>query len=76
MYTVYSKENCSQCDQAVLILDLKGLTYQVKKLGVEFTREDLFEISPKARSYPVILKDGELLGTLLDLKSHLRVVKG
>lgn len=72
MYTVYGKENCGQCDQAVLILDLKGLPYQIKKLDVDFGRDDLFAIAPKARSYPVILKDEELVGSLLDLKTLLK----
>jgi len=36
--------------------------YSYWKLGKDFTREDLFEKFPNARTFPQITVDGELVG--------------
>lgn len=54
MFTIYSKEKCSQCDSAKLLCTMKGVKFEVKILDKDFTREQLLEIAPRARSFPVI----------------------
>lgn len=79
MLTIYSKEKCSQCDSAKLLCQMKGVDYVVKTLDVDYTRDELMHISPKARSFPVITAkvtyDGvemeEYLGGLVELKEVL-----
>lgn len=71
MLTIYSKEKCQQCDSAKLLCQMKGVDYVVKTLDVDYTRDELMHISPKARSFPVILKDGKYLGGLVELKEVL-----
>lgn len=72
MYTVYSKEDCSQCVMTETLLSMKHLKYEIKKLGVDYSREDLLELVPTARSFPVIFKDGVYLGGLKELKDSLK----
>ena len=72
MFIVYSKENCSQCDQAIMYLKLKGVDFTVLKLEVDFTKEDFIAKFPKARSFPMVLKDGDVIGGMLELKSLLK----
>lgn len=71
MLTIFSKENCQQCDSAKLLCQMKGVDYVVKTLDVDYTRDELMHISPNARSFPVILKDGKYLGGLIELKEVL-----
>lgn len=79
MLTIYSKEKCQQCDSAKLLCQMKGVEFEVKKLGVDYTRDELLHISPKARSFPVIIVkvtyDGvemeEYIGGLVELKEAL-----
>lgn len=68
MFTIYSKHQCSQCDQAKMLLDLKGIEYETLTLGDDFTREELIEKVPNARSFPVVFKGEDLIGGLLELK--------
>lgn len=72
MYTIYSKDACQQCDAAKLICSMKGVEFEVKKLDVDFSRDDILSLAPNTRSFPVVFKDGELLGGLEQLKSSLK----
>lgn len=71
MFTIYSKHQCSQCDQAKMLLDLKGVEYKTLTLGDDFTREELIEKVPTARSFPVVFKGEDLIGGLLELKKAI-----
>ena len=79
MLVIYSKDNCQQCDSAKLLCQMKGVDYVVKTLDVDYTRDELMHISPKARSFPVIVVkvkyDGvemeEYIGGLVELKEVL-----
>ena len=71
MLVIYSKDNCQQCDSAKLLCKMKGTEFETKQLGVDFSKEELLEIAPKARSFPVVFYDGVLLGGLVELKEVL-----
>jgi glutaredoxin len=72
---VWSKENCPQCVQAKKLLDSKGITYEERKIGKDWTKEQLLESVPAARSVPQILdSDGQLIGGYNDLVEHLKQV--
>ena len=70
-YTIYSKPSCSQCDQAKMLLTMKEKTFTVKMLDVDYSLEDLKEKVPSAKSFPVIFKESEYLGSLLELRKEL-----
>jgi glutaredoxin 3 len=72
MYILYSKDNCSQCKSAEVLLSMKGLAYNVLKLDVDFSREEFISKFKNAKSFPMILKDGEYLGTFQDLQNELK----
>jgi len=63
---IFSKDNCSYCDRAISaaqqFIQESEHTYEVKKLGVDFSREELFENFPEARTFPQIRIDGEAIG--------------
>ena len=71
MYTIYSKPSCSYCLQAKQLLEMKQLPFVYKQLGADYTLQELWEVSPTARTFPVILKDGELIGGYSDLCEYL-----
>ena len=71
MLTIYSKDNCLQCLQAIMLCEMKGVEFNVLKIGVDYEKEDILKINPSARSFPLITKDNEYIGTLLDLKLYL-----
>ena len=67
---VWSKYHCPYCDQAKALLDLHGITYEERRIGDGYTREDLLESVPTAKTVPQIFLDGELIGGYTELKKH------
>jgi glutaredoxin 3 len=68
---VWSKYHCLYCDQAKALLDRHGIAYEERRIGDGYTRDDLLESVPEARTVPQIFLDGELIGGYTELKNHL-----
>ena len=68
---VWSRDMCAHCEQAKSLLKIKGIEFEEKKVGYGFTREDLLEAVPTARTVPQIFLDGELIGGFQELKKRL-----
>lgn len=67
---VWSKYHCPFCDQAKALLKQKGIEFEERKIGDGYTREDLLEAVPNARTVPQIFLDGTLVGGFTELKAH------
>jgi glutaredoxin 3 len=68
---VWSKYHCPYCDQAKALLTSKGIVFEEKKIGDGYTKEELLEAVPNARTVPQIFLDGELVGGFTELKQKL-----
>lgn len=68
---VWSKYNCQYCEQAKALLKQKGLKFEERKIGDSWTKEDLLEAVPSARTVPQIIIDGRNIGGYTDLKKLL-----
>ena len=68
---VYSKDHCPYCDQAKALLKQRGIEFEEKKIGDGYTREELLEAVPTARTVPQIFIDDQLIGGFTELKAHL-----
>lgn len=66
---VWSKPNCPYCDRAKALLKLKNIEYEERVIGVKWTKEQLLESVPTARTVPQIFLDGVLIGGYDDLKA-------
>ena len=71
---VWSKDNCSQCVQAKNMLALRGIDYEERKIGRGWTKEQLLESVPTARSVPQIFLDEEYVGGFTELRNRLQNV--
>ena len=71
---IWSKYNCPFCDQAKALLNMKGIEFEEKKIGDGYTKEDLLEAVPTARTVPQIFLDDELVGGFTELKKRLENV--
>jgi glutaredoxin len=65
---IWSKYNCTFCDQAKVLLKQKGIQFEERKIGDGYTKEELLEEIPTARTVPQIILDGELIGGYTELK--------
>jgi len=68
---VWSKYHCPYCDQAKALLTSKGIQFEERKIGDGYTKEELLEAIPTARTVPQIILNGQLIGGFTELKAKL-----
>ena len=62
MIKIYGKPQCPFCDKAKAFCEMRKLEYTYKSLGTDYTKEELLENFPGARSVPQIRINGENIG--------------
>jgi glutaredoxin len=73
---VWSKDNCTFCDQAKALLEQRNIAYEEKKIGHGYTREDLLEAVPTARTVPQIFVNNNHVGGFTELKKYIEETAG
>lgn len=68
---IWSKYDCTFCEQAKELLRQKEIGFEEKKIGDGYTKEELLEAVPGARSVPQIFIDGTLVGGFDKLKEWM-----
>ncbi len=68
---VWSKYHCPYCDQAKALLTQRGIAFEERKIGDGYSKEDLLEAVPTARTVPQIFLDENLIGGFTELKKYL-----
>lgn len=68
---VWSKDSCAYCVQAKQLLTMKGIEFEERKIGKDWTKEQLLEAVPTARSVPQIFLDEQYVGGYQELKQRL-----
>ena len=69
---IWSKYHCTFCDQAKLLLGQREIKFEEKKIGDGYSKEELLEEIPTARSVPQIIIDGKVIGGFPELKAFLK----
>ncbi len=69
---VWSKYHCPYCDQAKALLKSKGIEFEERKIGDGYTKEELLEAVPTARTVPQIFLDGKLIGGFNELQQYIQ----
>ena len=72
---VWSKDMCPYCDRAKALLKKKGIEFEERKIGSGWTKEQLLESVPSARTVPQIFLDGKLIGGHDDLVKYFNEAK-
>lgn len=67
---LWSKDNCPYCVQAKKLLETKGIEFEERKIGEAYTREQLLEAVPGARSVPQIFLDDQYVGGFSHLQEY------
>jgi glutaredoxin len=71
---VWSKLNCPFCDQAKGLLKMKGIEFEERNVSTDWTKEQLMEAVPNARTVPQIFLDDNYIGGFTELKRHFEKV--
>lgn len=71
---VWSKLNCPFCDQAKNLLKMKGIEYEERNVETTWTKQQLMEAVPTARTLPQIFLGDNYIGGFTELKKHFEKV--
>lgn len=70
---IWSKENCPFCVQAKALLKQKGIETEERNISQgTWTREQLLEAVPTARTLPQIFLDDNYIGGFTELRKHFQ----
>jgi glutaredoxin len=68
---MWSKYNCSYCDQAKKLLQAYNIKFEERKIGDGWSKEELLEAIPAAKTVPQIILNGRYIGGYTELKKFL-----
>jgi glutaredoxin len=69
---VWSKDACPFCVQAKALLESKGIEFEERNVSKDWTKEQLLEAVPDARTLPQIFLNDKLVGGFTELRKHLQ----
>ena len=69
---VWSKDSCPFCVQAKALLKQRGIETEERNISKDWTREQLLEAVPTARTLPQIFLDDNYIGGFTELRKHLQ----
>ncbi len=68
---VWSKYHCPYCDQAKALLTDRKIPFEERKIGDGYTKEELLEAVPNARTVPQIIINGSSIGGFTELRKYI-----
>lgn len=71
MIEIWGKPACPYCEAAKRLCESRNLTYVYKQLDVDFTRDEVLETFPGARTFPQIIVGGTKIGGYDKLAPYL-----
>lgn len=68
---LWTKYHCQYCSMAKSVLQRNNLIFEERKIGDGWTKEDLLECVPDAKSLPQIICDDKIIGGYTSLLKFL-----
>ena len=69
---VWSKNACPFCDQAKALLKMKGIDYEERNINKDWSKDQLLQVVPNARTLPQIFLEDNYIGGFTELRKHLQ----
>ena len=70
---VWSKDSCPFCVQAKALLKQKNIEFEERNISQgDWTKEQLLEAVPTAKTLPQIFLDDNYIGGFTDLRKHFQ----
>ena len=71
---LWSRDLCPYCVKAKNLLEIKGISYEERNISAGiWTREQLLEACPEARTVPQVVIDDVVIGGYDRLEEHFKV---
>ena len=71
MIEIYGKPQCPYCEKAKALCESRQFDFTYKSLGDDYTREELLETFPNARTVPQIIINGTKIGGYNELVNYI-----
>lgn len=71
MIEIWGRDNCGYCEAARELCEIRNYKFRYYRLGEHFTREELLEMFPTAKTYPQIKVGGAYVGGYNELTTYL-----
>ena len=71
MIQIWGKAQCPHCDAAKRLCEQNAYNFEYRQLDVDFTREEVLEHFPGARTFPQIVVNGTKIGGWDQLKTYV-----
>tara|TARA_Y100001968_G_scaffold292262_1_gene297328 strand:+ start:381 stop:617 length:237 start_codon:yes stop_codon:yes gene_type:complete len=71
MIKIYGKVGCSSCTKAKALCAQGNIDYEYLELDRDFTREQMLEMFPQAKTFPQIIVEEKAIGGYEKLQEHL-----
>lgn len=71
MIEIYGKPQCPFCEKAKALCEKNEFKYVYKSLDTDYTREELLEQFPNARTVPQIVVSGVKVGGYSDFVTYI-----
>jgi len=71
MIEIWGRDGCSYCEAARELCERSHLKYRYYKLNENFTREELIERFPQAKTYPQIMVQNSYVGGYTEFAKYL-----
>ena len=69
---VWSRDQCAYCEQAKNLLKSQNIAYEERNISRGYSREQLLEAVPGARTVPQIFIDDRHIGGFTELREYLQ----
>jgi len=67
---IWTKKHCPFCVRAKELFDSKKIEYEERVIGEQWTRDQLLEAAPEAKTVPQIWLRGKYIGGYDDLQQY------
>jgi glutaredoxin len=71
MIELYTTDNCNYCNKAKNILNSLKVQFKTYSVGKDVSRDFIVEKFPNAKSYPVVVINGEFVGGYNELEMRV-----
>ena len=71
MIQIYGKPQCPFCDSAKALCEQRDLKFKYYELGTDFTRDEVLEMFPGAKTFPQIKVNEQSIGGFDKLGNYL-----
>ena len=69
MIDLYTRDGCAHCERAKRLLTGNNIAFNMKQIGVDIDRDSVLELFSNNKTLPIIVLDGEPLGSIEELQT-------